>query len=77
MIAYELLTANKSLLEHMISLSVDVADVRHLDMYREYLRLSGEGHKKTYIIQYLSDEYGVSDRNIYRVIDKLSATIDL
>ena len=39
------------------------------------VRLMKEGHKKTYIVQYLSDEYDISTRNVYRVIDKFSGNI--
>lgn len=61
----------------MISASIDVSDLKYLDLYKEYIRLKGEGHKKTYIMQYLSDEYGVTDRTIYRIIDKFSTEIDV
>ena len=42
-----------------------------------YVRLAKEGHKKTYIVQYLSDEYEISCRNVYRVIEKFSADIGM
>lgn len=75
--AYELLSANKIALEIMASVSVDVSDVKYLEMYKEYIRLISEGHKKTYIMQYLSDEYGVTERSIYRIVDKLSTEIEI
>lgn len=75
--AYELLYINKSVLETMLSASIDVSDLKYLDLYKEYIRLKGEGHKKTYIMQYLSDEYGVTDRTIYRIIDKFSAEVEV
>ena len=31
----------------------------------DYTRLKDEGHKKIYILQYLSDEYNVDERTIY------------
>ena len=48
-----------------------------LPMYREYMRMMQEGHKKTYIVQYLSDEYDISCRNVYRVIEKFSSDVDM
>lgn len=74
--AYELLYANKTALEIMASVSVDVSDVKYLKMYKEYLRLIYEGHKKTYIVQYLSDEYGIGEATIYRIISRLSADVE-
>ena len=36
-----------------------------------------EGHKKTYVLQYLSDEYSVDERTIYRVVKKFSTEVDM
>lgn len=47
--AYELLILNKSLLQMMGDASLDVGDVKYIPVYQEYVRLSKEGHKKTYI----------------------------
>lgn len=46
-------------------------------MYKEYTRLTAEGHKKAYIMKYLSDEYNISERTIYRVIDRLSVDVSI
>ena len=75
--AYELLILNKSLLQMMGDASLDVGDVKYIPVYQEYLRLSKEGHKKTYIMQYLSDEYNIAERTIYRIIDKFSSKVDI
>ena len=73
--AYELLCVNKNMLKLMAESSLDIADIKYLEMYKDYQRLSSEGHKKAYIMQYLSDEYNISERTIYRVIDRLSVDI--
>lgn len=75
--AYELLILNKSLLQMMGDASLDVGDVKYIPVYQEYVRLSKEGHKKTYIMQYLSDEYNIAERTIYRIIDKFSSKVDV
>ncbi|MBP9578840.1 MAG: HTH domain-containing protein [Parabacteroides sp.] len=46
-------------------------------MYKDYTRLTAEGHKKAYIMQYLADEYSISERTIYRVIDRLSVDVSI
>lgn len=71
--AYELLMINRSLLEAMERCSLGIGDVRHVDMIREYISLSAEGNKKTYIIRVLSDKYNVPERTLYRTIDRLCA----
>ena len=37
--AYELLYANRTALEMMAEVSVEVSDIKYLAMYKEYLRL--------------------------------------
>ena len=61
----------------MDGVSLDVGDVKYIPVYQDYVRLSQEGHKKTYIMQYLSDEYNIAERTIYRIIDKFSTTVNI
>ena len=75
MTGYELLAVNANLLKKMQSAALSVDDIKYMEMYREYERLRNEWHKKTYIMQYLSDEYEVSERTVYRIVDRFSATI--
>lgn len=75
--AYEFLSTHRSVLEQLQSLPVNPSDIRYIELYRDYMRLKDEGHKKIYILQYLSDEYGVDERTIYRVIKKFSAKVDI
>lgn len=75
--AYEFLSTHRSVLEQLQSLPVNPSDIRYIDLYRDYMRLKDEGHKKIYILQYLSDEYGVDERTIYRVMKKFSAKVDI
>lgn len=74
---YEFLTTHKSALEQINDAQIEVADVRHLDMYREYVKLIREGHKKTYVMKYLSDEYSVNERTVYRIIQRMDRKIEL
>ena len=74
--AFELLALNQGILKMMKDASLDISDIKYLPMYQDYVRLAKEGHKKTYIVQYLSDEYEISCRNVYRVIEKFSADVN-
>lgn len=76
MTAYELLSMNAIALKAMADKSLNVSDIKYLNLYQEYFKLVAEGHKKTYIMQYLSDEYKISERMIYNVIEKLSSNVD-
>ncbi|MBU3835423.1 MAG: hypothetical protein H9949_06750 [Candidatus Phocaeicola merdigallinarum] len=74
---YEFLNTHKGVMEQLQSLPVQPSDVRYLELYKEYNRLMKEGHKKTYVLQYLSDEYSVDERTIYRVVKKFSTEVDM
>ena len=50
---YEFLNTHKGVMEQLQTLPVQPSDVRYLELYKEYSRLIKEGHKKTYVFQYL------------------------
>lgn len=75
--AYEFLKTHKGVMEQLQTLPVRPSDVRYLELYNDYQRLTNEGHKKTYILQYLSDEYNVDGRTIYRIVKKFSTEVDM
>ena len=75
--AYEFLKTHKGVMEQLQTLPVQPSDVRYLELYNDYQRLTNEGHKKTYILQYLSDEYNVDERTIYRIVKKFSTEVDM
>jgi hypothetical protein len=75
--AYEFLLTHKGVMEQIQSLPIQPSDVRYLELYKEYSRLKDEGHKITYVLQYLSDEYNVDERTIYRIIKKFSTEVKM
>lgn len=68
MTKYEALNMVQSSLRQLIANRVDIRNVRHLDMYRDYERLTMEGHKNLYIVHYLSEQYNISVPSIYRIV---------
>ena len=75
--AYELLNINESLLKVMDSLSLAISDVKYVPVIKEYIRLMGEGNKKTYVVQVSSDKYDIAERTLYRVVDKMMGDVEL
>lgn len=71
----ELIRANESLLKIMANNGVTTDIVRHLEMFADYDRLIKEGHKKTYVVQYLSEQYDLNERRIYRIIRVMQKTV--
>lgn len=74
--AYELLNINESLLKVMDSLSLAISDVKYVPVIKEYIRLMGEGNKKTYVVQVLSDKYDIAERTLYRVVEKMMGDVE-
>lgn len=59
----------------MVDNGIDAKDVRYLDLFRDYERLCAEGHKKTYILYYLSQQYDVDKVTIYRIAARMRKEI--
>ena len=55
--------------------NVNLSDVRYIKLFNEYLRMKKEGHKLTYIVAFLVDEYSVGQATVYRIIEKLSKPV--
>ena len=67
---YDILQNNRELLARMVRLGVSSADIRHLELYDEFVQLKAEGFKAIYIVARLSGKYAVSERSIWRIIRK-------
>lgn len=57
--------------------NVNLTDVKYIDLYREFLRMKSEGHKLTYIVAFLMDEYSVGQATVYRIIDKFGKAVSI
>lgn len=73
---YELLQFNKELLKRLCFAGIKPEDYKYADLFAEYERLSQEGEKKTYIVATLAEQYGISERKVYSVINHLSQELD-
>ena len=68
--AHEIIALNVTLLEALARTGIGCDDVRHLPLWRDYERLKGDGLKTAYIVAYLCDRYALSERTVYRIIDR-------
>lgn len=73
---YELLDFNKELLKRLCFAGIKPEDYKYADLFAEYERLNREGEKKTYIVATLAEKYGISERQVYAVIGRLSQELD-
>ena len=75
MTQYEILNAAQSILRLMADNGIKAEDVRYLDMYGEWCRLKGEGHKVEYIAYYLSERYECNRATVYRAVKRMARQI--
>lgn len=72
---HELLTFNRELLSRIHRAGIRADDYRYADLYAEYQRRAAAGEKVTYIVACLAARYGVSERQIYNLLDKFGREI--
>ena len=72
---YELINFNRELLKKLSDAHINTSDYKNIDVYLEYKRLINDGLKKTYIVSYLSDQFNMSERQVYAVIAKMERVI--
>lgn len=75
MTTYEILKVNESVLRALNQNKIDAKYVEHLSLYDDYSRLKLEGHKVTYIIRHLADEYELNERSVFRIIKRMSKAL--
>lgn len=72
---YELLTFNRELLCRIHRVGIRMDDYRYADLYAEYEQRLGSGEKVTYIVACLAAKYGVSERQVYNLLDKFGRDV--
>ncbi len=73
MTLFEILNFNKELIDRLVSIGFKLEDLRYIELYSDYERMRKQGDKVTYIVSYLSEKYGVSERNIYKIIKRFGS----
>ena len=78
MTLFEILNFNRELVDRLISVGFRLEDCRFVDLYRDYRTMKMEGVKKTWLVAFLAEKYGVSERKVYGVIRHLETdcTVD-
>jgi hypothetical protein len=72
---YELLKSGESLLNTIRKNGVTADDVRYLEVFENLERMEREGHKKTFIVAYLCNQYDISEATLYRVANRMRRAI--
>lgn len=53
------------------SLSLKVSDYKYVDLYIDYENMYNTGYKVVYIVSVLSSKYRISEREIYKIINRM------
>lgn len=77
MTKYELLKTCASVCEMLNKNGIHATDVRYVEMMADYLRMTGEGQKTSWVVYYLSQQYGVGEATIYRITKKLAGDCNI
>lgn len=54
-------------------MGVKPTDRRYLRLFEEWLEAKRRGEKVTYVVACLADKYGVSERTVYSVVERLES----
>lgn len=68
MTIYDLLKDNLAILRRFHRNGVATDSIRFLPLFEDWQRMTGDGYKKQYVEQVLSDKYGYSTRYIRMVV---------
>ena len=70
MTLFEILNFNKELLNRLCMVGFKPDDCRYIDLYNEYEQMKNAGEEVTYIVNFLSAKYDVSERKIYEIVKR-------
>lgn len=77
MTRYELLTANKSLLDALVANNIDIHDVKYIAMVAEFREMKSKKHKVGYIVYHLAEKYKMSERGVYKMLERMTKRVKL
>ena len=77
MTRYDIAKRNEKALREISAAGLKISDARGLAIYEDIMRLSREGFKMTYCVYYASERYGMSEPNVWRLIQHFRTEVDV
>ena len=71
----DIIKFNRELLSRLYSLGIRMQDIKYIDLYTDYMQMSKDREKKTYIVAVLSEKYSVSERKVYDLIKHFNCKV--
>lgn len=75
MTRYEIIKINQHLFQILNNNGIDTKDLQYLQMVEEYKQLKSKKHKVNYIVCFLSEKYGITERGIYKIVKRFGERI--
>lgn len=75
MIRAEIIEFNKELLQKLKEAGVKLDDYRYCDLFRDYTKMSHTERNRKVIFLTLAERYGISDRQVYNIVNHLKAIV--
>lgn len=77
MTRYELLKANQSFIQLLVENSIEVKDIKYLSVVAEFKAMKAKKHKVGYIVCHLSEKYGMCERSVYKLLERMGKRVKL
>lgn len=75
MIRAEIVKFNRHLLQNLKKAGIRLEDYRYCELFEDYLELSETEQNRKVVFLTLSQRYGITDRQVYNIVNHLKATI--
>ena len=73
--AIDILTLAEGIITTLDRNEIKTADVRYVQMYRDWQRMREEGHKWDWIMYWLGKEYDLSEASVWRILKRMDKDI--
>lgn len=74
---HELVKMCYSVMQTLDRNDVRLEDWQYIDLYTEFKRMQGEGHKWEFIVHYLGEQYNTSAASVYRIVKRMEKPVTL
>ena len=75
MTRYEIIKLNEQLFRLLNDNGIDTKDLNYLPMVEEFRKMKSKKHKVNYIVDYLSNKYGITERGIYKIVKRFGERV--
>lgn len=75
MIRAEIVEFNKELLQKLKFSGVKLEDYKYCDLFRDYTEMMRTARSRKVVLLTLAQRYGISDRQVYNIINHMKASV--